>query len=339
VDSVFHTEEIVVKPMSTMLRHIGLFSGNTILGDGSVILIVDPNGLAQAVGTTARASSQLGEEAGTEAAETKQSTSMLVFRAGSPHPRAVPLSLITRLEEIDVNRMEFSNGRYVVQYRGQLMPLIPINDAMQVKSHGQQSLLVFSDEGRSMGLMVDEIVDIVDDTLNIEVRGNRPGVLGSAVIKGQATEIIDIEHYLPLAFEDWFRSKDFYEKRISRTVLLVDDSAFFRNMLAPVLKAAGYDVTTAAGGEEAMAMFQKGRRFDVVLTDIDMPGMDGFVFAEQLRSDPRTAGIPIIGISSMVSQEFVQRGREVGFHDYVAKFDRQGLISALKEQTAEAQAA
>ncbi len=339
VDSVFHTEEIVVKPMSTMLRHIGLFSGNTILGDGSVILIVDPNGLAQAVGTTARASSQLGEEAEAEAAEIKQSTSMLVFRAGSPQPRAVPLSLITRLEEIDVNRMEFSNGRYVVQYRGQLMPLIPINDAMQVKSHGQQSLLVFSDEGRSMGLMVDEIIDIVDDTLNIEVRGNRPGVLGSAVIKGQATEIIDIEHYLPLAFEDWFRSKDFYEKRISRTVLLVDNSAFFRNMLAPVLKAAGYDVTTAAGGEEAMAMFQKGRRFDVVLTDIDMPGMDGFVFAEQLRSDPRTAGIPIIGISSMVSQEFVQRGREVGFHDYVAKFDRQGLISALKEQTAEAQAA
>jgi two-component system, chemotaxis family, sensor kinase CheA len=190
-----------------------------------------------------------------------------------------------------------------------------------------------------MGLMVDEIVDIVDDTLNIEVRGNRPGVLGSAVIKGQATEIIDIEHYLPLAFEDWFRSKDFYERRISRSVLLVDDSAFFRNMLAPVLKAAGYDVTTAAGGEEAMALFQKGRRFDVVLTDIDMPGMDGFVFAQKLRDDPRTAGIPIIGISSMVSQDFVQRGREVGFHDYVAKFDRQGLISALKEQTAEAQAA
>jgi two-component system chemotaxis sensor kinase CheA len=339
VDSVFHTEEIVVKPMSTMLRHIGLFSGNTILGDGSVILIVDPNGLAQALGTSARASSQIGEDAEAEATETKQSTSMLVFRAGSPHPRAVPLSLITRLEEIDVDRLEFSNGRHLVQYRGQLMPLIPINDSVQVKSHGQQSLLVFSDEGRSMGLMVDEIVDIVDDTLHIEVRGNRPGVLGSAVIKGQATEIIDIEHYLPLAFEDWFRSKDFYERRSSHSVLLVDDSAFFRNMLAPVLKAAGYDVTTAAGGEEALGLFQRGRRFDVILTDIDMPGMDGFAFAGQLRRDPRTAQIPVIGISSMISQEFIERGREVGLHDYVAKFDRQGLIAALKEQTAETKAA
>ncbi|HET7680054.1 MAG TPA: chemotaxis protein CheW [Xanthobacteraceae bacterium] len=339
VDAVFHTEEIVVKPMSTMLRHIGLFAGNTILGDGSVILIIDPNGLAQALGTSARASSGIGEDAEAEAMETQQSTSMLVFRAGSPHLKAVPLSLITRLEEIDVDRVEFSNDRHLLQYRGQLMPLIPINEQVQVKSRGQQSLLVFSDEGRSMGLMVDEIVDIVDDTLNIEVGGNRPGVLGSAVIKGQATEIIDIEHYLPLAFEDWFRSKNFYAKRGTRTVLLIDDSAFFRNMLAPVLKAAGYEVTTAAGGEEAIVLLQKGRRFDVILTDIDMPGMNGFDFTEQLRRDPRNAAIPVIGLSSMISQEFIERGREVGFHDYVAKFDRQGLIAALKEQTAEAQAA
>ncbi len=144
---------------------------------------------------------------------------------------------------------------------------------------------------------------------------------------------------MPQAFEDWFRPKDFHAKRNARAVLLIDDSAFFRNMLAPVLKAAGYEVTTAAGGEEAVALLQKGRRFDVVLTDIDMPGMSGFDFAEQLRRDPHTAHLPVIGLSSMISQEFIERGREVGFHDYVAKFDRQGLIAALKEQTAEAQAA
>jgi len=274
-----------------------------------------------------------------EATETEQSTSMLVFRAGSAQPKAVPLSLVTRLEEIDVSTVEFSNARHLVQYRGQLMPLIPISDEVKVKSDGQQSLLVFSDESRSMGLMVDEIVDIVDDTLNIEVGSNRAGVLGSAIIKGHATEIIDIEHYLPLAFDDWFRPKDFHARRSARTVLLVDDSAFFRNMLAPVLKAAGYEVTTAAGGEEALGLVQKGRRFDVILTDIDMPGMSGFDFAERLHNDPKTANVPVIGLSSMISQEFIERGRQVGFHDYVAKFDRQGLIAALKEQTADAQAA
>ena len=339
VDSVFHTEEIVVKPMSTMLRHIGLFSGNTILGDGSVILIVDPNGLGQALGNSARASGEIENDNASGVVEAEQSTSMLVFRAGAQQPKAVPLSLVTRLEEIDVSRVEFSNGRHLVQYRGQLMPLVPINDNAAVKTQGLQSLLVFSDSGRSMGLMVDEIVDIVDDTLNIEVASHREGVLGSAVIKGQATEIIDIEHYLPLAFEDWFRPKNFPAKRSTRTVLLIDDSAFFRNMLAPVLKAAGYEVTTAAGGEEAMTLLQKGRRFDVILADIDMPGMSGFEFAEQVKKNPQLAGMSLVALSSMISQEFIERGRKVGFHDYVAKFDRQGLIAALKEQTADAQAA
>ena len=336
VDGVFHTEEIVVKPMSTMLRHIGLFSGNTILGDGSVILIIDPNGLAQASGSSARANHEIGGQTDEEIAETEQKVSLLVFRAGSPQPKAVPLSLITRLEEIDVSRIELSNGQHLVQYRGKLMPLVPIDASMQVKPQGLQSLLVFSDEGRAMGLLVDEIVDIVEDELNIEVGSSRPGVLGAAVVKGQATEIIDIAHYLPQAFDDWLARKDRRLAQTTRSVLLVDDSAFFRNMLAPVLKAAGYAVTTAGGGEEAMALLQKGRRFDVILTDIEMPGMSGFDLAQQVHADPRLANTPVIALSSVISQDAIERGREVGFHDYVAKFDRQGLIAALKEQTAEA---
>jgi two-component system chemotaxis sensor kinase CheA len=118
-------------------------------------------------------------------------------------------------------------------------------------------------------------------------------------------------------------------------VLLVDDSAFFRNMLAPVLKAAGYTVTSAASAQEGLALMQAGRRFDIVLTDIEMPGMNGFDLASAVRSDPRTAQMPIIGLSSLVSAEAIERGRQVGLHDYVAKFDRQGLIAALKEQTAD----
>jgi len=334
VDAVFHTEEIVVKPMSSMLRHISLFSGNTILGDGSVILIVDPNGLAQALGASARSGDRSDDDARPqEAAE--QSTSMLIFRAGSSQPKAVPLSLITRLEEVDTARIEFSNGRHLVQYRGHLMPLVPISAEVQVKSQGLQSLLVFSDEGRSMGLVVDEIIDIVDDKLDIQVGSDRPGVLGSAIIKGQATEIVDLGHFLPLAFEDWFRRKETLAVPRLRTVLLVDDSAFFRNMLSPVLKAAGYNVTTTNSAEEALALLHDNKRFDVILTDIEMPGMNGFDFAQQVLGDPRMANVPVIALSSMISPEFIERGRQVGFHDYVAKFDRPGLIAALKEQTAD----
>ncbi len=336
VDGVFHTEEIVVKPMSSKLRHIPMFSGNTILGDGSVILIIDPNGVAQTVGmaTVTRQAGEGERDVERQAAEAA-TESMLIFRAGSPQPKAVPLSLVTRLEEIDVKKIELSNGRPLVQYRGQLMPLIPVNDEVRIKASGNQPILVFSDDHRSMGLLVDEIVDIVEDRLDIEIASERPGFIGSAVIKGQATEIVDVAHFLPLAFEDWRNWKEREGGQAARSVLLVDDAAFFRNMLAPVLKAAGYAVTTAASASDALALLQRGRRFDVVITDIVMPGMDGFEFASAVRADPRTSDLPIIGLSSLVSAEAIERGKQVGLHDYVAKFDRQGLIAALKEQTAE----
>ena len=334
VDGVFHTEEIVVKPMSTRLRHINMFSGNTILGDGSVIMIIDPNGIAQNVGSAATQAADEADEL-QQTGQIEKTVSLLVFRAGSNQPKAVPLSLVTRLEEIDCKKIELSNGRHLVQYRGQLMPLVRVSDEVSVRTEGAQPLLVFSDAGRSMGLVVDEIVDIVEDRLDIQVGSETMGVLGSAVIKGQATEIIDIGHFLPLAFEDWFRRKEMRHDALTRTLLFVDDSPFFRNMLVPVLKAAGYDVTAVGEANEALAMVKKGQRFDVIVSDIEMPGMNGFELAEAIRADARGAQVPIIALSSMTSPASIERGRQAGFHDFVAKFDRQGLIAALKELTVE----
>jgi two-component system chemotaxis sensor kinase CheA len=334
VDGVFHTEEIVVKPMSRRLRSIDTFSGNTILGDGSVIIIIDPSGVARALGA-AVSSQDLAAAEGPTASESadERTVSLLVFRAGSVQPKAVPLSLVTRLEEVDGARIELSNGRHMVQYRGQLMPLVRVDESARIRQEGTQPLLVFSDGDRSMGLVVDEIIDIVEDRLDIELASERPGVLGSAVIKGQATEVIDVAHFLPLAFEDWFRRKEMHERSVECTILLVDDSVFFRDMLAPVLKAAGYRVTAAASAAEALALAESGRHFDVVLTDIEMPDMDGYQLAQALHANPNTAELPIIALSSMISAEAIERGRQVGFNDYVAKFDRAGLVAALKEQT------
>jgi two-component system chemotaxis sensor kinase CheA len=335
VDGVFHTEEIVVKPMSTKLRHIDMFSGNTILGDGAVIMIIDPNGIAKALGASGNASHEIADEnAAHRAGGAEQLTSLLVFRAGSSQPKAVPLGLVTRLEEIAAEKIELSNGRSMVQYRDQLMPLVQMV-GVNIRVSGSQPILVFADEGRSMGLVVDEIIDIVEERLNIEVAGSSDGILGSAVIKGQATEVIDVGHFLPMAFSDWFTRKEMRPSLSAQSVLYVDDSAFFRNMLAPVLKAAGYKVRLANSAQEGLTALRSGQAFDVVLTDIEMPDMNGFEFAETIRADAHFASLPIIAVSSLVSPAAIERGRQAGFHDYVAKFDRPGLIAALKEQTAE----
>jgi two-component system chemotaxis sensor kinase CheA len=208
-------------------------------------------------------------------------------------------------------------------------------DGVSVGTEGSQPILVFADDGRSMGLVVDEIIDIVEERLNIEVASGQQGILGSAVIKGQATEVIDVGHFLPMAFADWFSRKEMRPSASAQSVLLVDDSAFFRNMLAPVLKAAGYQVRVATNAQEGLVVLRSGQEFDAILTDIEMPDMNGFEFAETVRADRRLSGTPIIALSSMISPAAIERGRQAGFHDYVAKFDRPGLIAALKEQTAE----
>ena len=180
---------------------------------------------------------------------------MLVFRAVSQDPKAVPLSLVTRLEEIEVTDIERVNGNDVVQYRGVLMPLVYVDEKMERKSEGRQPILVFSDQDRSMGLVVDEIVDIVEDKLNIEIKAETAGLIGSAVIQGQGNR----SHrywvlYLEQAFDDWMEQREGVSVARGARLLLIDDSArFFRNMLAPLLSASGYSVTLAESGKQALA--------------------------------------------------------------------------------------
>jgi two-component system chemotaxis sensor kinase CheA len=196
VDNLFHTEEIVIKPMSSQLRHLGIFSGMTILGDGSVILVIDHDVLAQSLG---RAPSQGEVPAGTAECEPKSrqnAISLLTFRAGSERPKAVPLSLIGRIEEVDCRKIEVADGRYIMQYRDQLIPVFGFDPQPRIKKEATQPVLVFSEQGRSFGLLIDEIVDIAEEPLDVKVAGERPGTLGYALINGVTTEIVDVGFFL-----------------------------------------------------------------------------------------------------------------------------------------------
>ncbi len=334
VDRVFDTEEIVVKPVAPILRDIPMFSGNTILGDGSVIMILDPNGIAAASSATAATESSATVAEDARQLRGAESTALLVFTAGGREPRAVPLSLVARLEEIDVGQIETADGRHVVQYRGQLMPLVAMRDSFRMRAEGRQPILVFSDRDSTLGLMVDEIVDIVESDMNIELRSTDPGILGSAVISGQATEIIDVGYFLTRAFGDWFKNHDgtpFGQPNDKPRVLLVDDSPFFRNLMIPLLSVQGYQVETAETAEGALKRRDGGERFSAIVSDIEMPGMNGFDFAAAVRDDARWRDTPIIAHSTHASAADFARGHQAGFTDYVSKADRGALLQALAQ--------
>ncbi|MCB1650762.1 MAG: chemotaxis protein CheW, partial [Alphaproteobacteria bacterium] len=349
VDRVFDTEEIVVKPVAHILRGLDLFSGNTILGDGTVIMILDPNGIAKRTGEVESAKAQESSKGEMLLGRGKEKTSLLLFAAGGGSPKAVPLSLVSRLENVDVSTIERSGDKHVIQYRGELMQLVPFNSGVQIGESGEKPVLVFSDKGYSMGLVVDDIIDITEEHLDVKLDGGSSGILGSAIINDKATDIADIGYFLQNTGAQWFKdhSDDPYDsangnvqgRREKKRILLIDDSPFFRNMLSPLLSVAGYDVTSLESPHAALKMCERGEAFDVIISDIEMPDMDGFEFAQHVRNNSNWQETPMVALSSHATQQDISRGMEVGFSKYIAKFDKDTLLDTLSQTLAEQQQA
>jgi two-component system chemotaxis sensor kinase CheA len=316
VDSVLQTEEIVIKPVSARIRHLTCYSGATILGDGTVIMILDPNGLAQNVGAIAEAhndnSALLAERLTTGPAR----TSLLIFKAGASGPKAVPLALVTRLEEIDVARIEQAGGKNLVQYRGKLMDLLRIDNDIGFREEGKQPVLVFGRTEQPVGLVVDEIIDIVDDVLDMAGGNGRPGILGSAIIRDRATDIIDVAFFVPD-----MANNALAQAQTKRRLLLVEASDFLSAMLAPVLQAAGYAVQTASKAEDAAHLLRNGD-FDVVVIGLEDQ-------AALALASSAAASTSCIGYASRASAELLEKAHRAGFADVVGTFDREGMLASL----------
>ncbi len=313
VDGVLQTEEIVVKPVSAHIRHLPCYSGATILGDGAVIMILDPNGLARNVGAVAEAHNDNAASAPVSSLPGVERLSMLVFKAGPGGPKAVPLALVTRIEEIPVSRVERLANGLVVQYRDRLMRLIGLNPETTLRREGSQHVLVFGRAEAPIGIIVDEIIDIAQDVLEIG-GGARPGVLGTAIVRDKATEIIDVPYFVPELHGE--------RRRVERRrLLLVEPSEFLRAMLAPVLQAAGFHVRTVASAVEAEAALA-ATPFAVVVANVEDERMFGIAAAT-------APGTIRIGLASRATTKLLERAHQEGFADIVGAFDREGLMTSI----------
>jgi two-component system chemotaxis sensor kinase CheA len=199
VDEINASQEIVVKPLAEALKNTPVFSGATILGDGRVALILDVPGLARHAGVAASAAN-----AETSAASLRPSSpsvpveTLMLFRLRGDRRVAIPLAGVARLEEIPRGEVERSGGREAVQYRGGIMPLVPLADLLEPGSSRRATeattlrVVVHERAGRSVGLIVDEVLELVEESLALTEVVGRPGVAGSAVIRGRMTDVLDI---------------------------------------------------------------------------------------------------------------------------------------------------
>ncbi len=341
VDRVFDTEEIVVKPVAEILKSLTVYSGNTILGDGNVIMILDPNGLAKTLGSIDMVRKDTVETARALTGIKDGEVGFLSFVAGGGAPKAVPLELVSRLEEIDVSTIEVADAHPVVQYRGELMRLVMLDKNQKLPDTGNADVIVFSYDKRVVGLVVDEILDIVHAPFDIKLtskEAKQHGFLGSMVIAGKTTDVVDVGSILSEIVEAAVseQNKLSFDKVKDCELLLVEDSPFFRNLTMPFLSAVGYKVTSADSAEQALSMLiEQGKKFDMIVTDIEMPGMNGFEFATACRNAKQLNGIPIVAYTASMSDEVRKRSVTAGMNDCIVKTDRPGLLQSVAKHLSE----
>jgi two-component system chemotaxis sensor kinase CheA len=204
VDSISDSKDIVVKPLGKHLKGISAFSGATIMGDGKVALILDVGGISQSANVVSAGRERIvGEASAIRQATGHESEALLILRNGEEARVGIPLSVVARLEEFPISCVEKTGTRYVVQYRGEIMPLIRLsqvlNGASYIHSQNQKDtiqVVVYRDRGRSVGFIVDQILDIVEDRITLTPDGRNHGILGSAVIQQRVTDILDMREII-----------------------------------------------------------------------------------------------------------------------------------------------
>lgn len=197
VDRINDSEEIVVKPLSTQLKGVPVYSGTTIMGDGRVALILDVMGLAHTSNVlTASRDRGHADSADRSMSKSVASRTLLVLGVGPDKRCALPIEQVTRLEKVPANSIEFADHQEVVQHRGEILPLIRLADALGVQSMPEDpdllDVVVYSDETRTVGLVIDRIIDIVETDYTHTRRASRHGLLSSAIVQGQVTDLLDL---------------------------------------------------------------------------------------------------------------------------------------------------
>jgi two-component system chemotaxis sensor kinase CheA len=212
VEEINDTEEIVVKPLGKQLKGLTVFAGATIMGDGKVALILDVLGIAQRANVVSEVRDRSRAEAAhTKADATNDLQTLLLFRVGEFDRMAMPLSLVARLEEFQRSSIERSGDQEVVQYRNAILPLVSLSKyftGVDPAPADLRQVVVFAENGRSVGLVVDQILDIVSEHVVVQRRSSRAGILGSAVVQQRVTDLLDVHTIMRATDPTFFETAD-----------------------------------------------------------------------------------------------------------------------------------
>ncbi|MGA2714044.1 MAG: hybrid sensor histidine kinase/response regulator [Bryobacteraceae bacterium] len=341
VEDLHDTVEIVVKPMGRHLQGIRDYAGATILGDGQVAVILDVAGLAVRAGLSGSNLNAVSQQVAAGDAGGGEVYSLLLFHNGPSEPCAVPIELVTRVERVRPAQVEYLGGRRTMQYGGASLPLVTLHDVASVGDLAETQqwvVIVFERAGSPVGLVVAEPLDMVETQLALDtVTLRQPGIAGSAIINSRATLMLDIFELAETVRRRWperevTESSPLHLPGKGTTVLVADDSDFFRGQIKRLIEAVGYKVMTAADGEAAWEMLDgHANEISVVTTDVEMPRLDGLGLTKRIRGDARFVRLPVIALSSLAGEDEMARGLAMGVSEYQVKLDQDQLLESIRK--------
>jgi two-component system chemotaxis sensor kinase CheA len=332
-DEVVGSENIVVKPLHPLLRPLGIYAATTILGDGSVALILSSEGVARHSGVHERPTSEPETALPAPALAAEPEEPVLLFRYGPQELLAVRMNAVRRVAAITPDRIERIGDREMVNVDGVAINVLRLDRFLNISAcadKGRLFLLLPRREDACVGLLVSEIVDTPTLSVRLDPRAYQAdGVVGSAMIRGEIVLFIDLNAVVTM----WEQKNNGVARaalpnRSSSRILVVDDTQFFQKLVADYLRSQGHEVKVADNGRDGLARL-RAEPFDLVVSDIEMPVMDGHALARAVRADAQLAALPLIALTTLNTPQSRATAMESGFDAYEVKLDRGTLLTTV----------
>jgi two-component system chemotaxis sensor kinase CheA len=347
VDEIQDTADIVVKPLNRLLRSLQVYSGATILGDGSIALILDIQGISKVAHVGASKANNRAQRMDQKVSSDFQE--YLLVGLNSPTKHALVLGYVNRLEEFKRSAIELSGKNRVIRYGKSILPILPVSEllgygASKMNSEKETiSVVVIQKGGVFYGLEVDEIIDTLSTDADVDSELTRqPGFFGNLNTPDGLIVAIDPFEIIALAYPESASAEKSVQagvtpinsKRQKRPlrILLVEDTVFFRKAVTIILQKEGHDVTIAVDGKEAVEILNRhSEKFDLIISDIEMPRMNGFEFAQAVRANQSFSLIPLLALSSRADKKYAEQGLKAGFNRYLEKLKPGLLIETISD--------
>jgi len=338
VDKLHGSEEILVKSLPVYIQDCICYSGVTILGDGKTAMILDPTGIIEKANLHYL---EEQDEKGVKQLEQEiqsmyENQNILLFKCSGPETMAIDMSMVSRVEEISPGEIERVGDKEYIQFRGQSLRIIRPEDFLPIAKQKVEKTKLYIIIPKlvkyPMGILIENIQDTIQSS--IDIRGDdsitAKGLIGSTVLNSKIVLLMNIYELFEMADPEKYKIESSIKHTGKITVLLAEDTPFFQKLEKDYLENAGYHVLVTSNGREAIQVLQN-EKVDIVVSDINMPEMNGLELVKRIRADVRFSKMPVIAVTSLTGEMQKKEGLEAGFDAYEYKLDRSRLLELVDQ--------